>query len=892
MDERKKQYEGFASSIFDFIFSFNKKNAPPPPSRPVPGVSGNEMAYALGEIAGAPATYASEEILNAINEPLDNISVATVGKVKLDDDSAPFSAGVSVADVSDFFSNPEKFMDDAYNKTMGIKKGARDLNRMRGLGGILDLGVGAILSRSAGASAIDSLEMGDILGGEMLKAETRNTKAEELATRVSALEAAKKKKLSYDQANKLSQTFTSVLESSRSNLHKVDFKNLSTLSISERTRIKALMDRKLNVHGISFTDDDFNDLLNKYSDRAKRYEKEGSKGYHWNLGNVDKGLTERHSKGVNFNDPKEWVKSENPADKLRALKFEELEAETSFLADDDPKKLQKLKQMRHLKIWQASNGGNMKWSAKFGEARLNALTFNEMVLKGGAIPGLINGDFFDKNKNNLTPSEKKEEMIVNGLKFEDFYVPKGEDDLKNRHYARLNHLYYLTPASIGRTFFVNGEGFGYLAYLKEEKMRGMIRNSDTLFKYISENENLFSSLSFLEGVDFNNQKDLMRRFAQGQNYKDLLRILDQNRGALSDPRLVKIFGEMEKLQLKLNNSFGFKYASWIQGKFAQYQHLISTPSRLLQAGAIALFGKKFVDRFKDLFVGGAISLRRLARGLAKKTIHGLAQAFGFATTGGLANVLIYAATEVIYFVGEKMLKPLFKLFALFMWSVGMILLILLIGVISAFNSLNPFSSISGSFDTGGKAPPPYCVQCARGGISRNIYSDESSFIPDSGQAAPPEMANVDCPLQPGNNLNCSQGPYGRFSHQGTNAIDVTGPPPMFWYAPSDGVITRAIRSFRNSAGQLCGGIVFFQSEAHGVTYELLHVVPLASINQKVSEGQAVAKIALESDGNIQFRKGEGSCATGAHFHLEVSGTGVHTDRYYREFLNCNLGACP
>jgi hypothetical protein len=252
---------------------------------------------------------------------------------------------------------------------------------------------------------------------------------------------------------------------------------------------------------------------------------------------------------------------------------------------------------------------------------------------------------------------------------------------------------------------------------------------------------------------------------------------------------------------------------------------------------------------------------------------------------------------VIYFVGEKMLKPVVKIFALVAWSLGMLLILLVLGAFSMFDSINPFSRVGGGLGVQRNTTLLSYEFCAQGDLPK--FGDGSGggrgiSPPDSGESPPESMEDVDCPLQPPP-LRCSQGPYGSFSHSKLNAIDVPGPPPTYWYAPSDGVITYSVKTFFNSriSWQKCGGIIDFYSPEHGVTYRLVHVYPLPLLDpERVKKGDAVAAMALERHGNINFTRAKGTCATGAHFHLEVNGTSVYADRYYREFLNCNLGSCP
>lgn len=88
------------------------------------------------------------------------------------------------------------------------------------------------------------------------------------------------------------------------------------------------------------------------------------------------------------------------------------------------------------------------------------------------IPSMIDGSFFDEGKNTLSPVTKKK---VAGV---DILVPRKAEGpgstIKNAYNAMGESLYYMTPRSIFRTFFVNGEGFARL-----------LNQNNNMLKYLS-----------------------------------------------------------------------------------------------------------------------------------------------------------------------------------------------------------------------------------------------------------------------------------------------------------------------------------------------------------------------------------------------------------------------
>lgn len=893
MAQKQGQYDSAVDSIFNFIFSSNRKNAPQKPRPNLKGVSGNELADGLAEVAMSPAIRANEEVLNFVNEPFNNIELSE-RQISLDKDKAPVKVAVSANDFSSFISNPEKYIDDSFKKTEGLNKAGRKLNMIRGFGGIVDLGIGSVMARASGAGPIDSLEMGSVVGNGFMSQEWRDGKAENLAARTSAFAMAEKKKLNYNEANKLAQSFASVMESS-----KIDSEILASDTMADKQRLKRIVGKKLSTFG-TWSPDQIDELFDEYVNRAKDYADKGVgiKGLEWNLGKMDRGVPKDDHKKINYGaGVDEWKKSKSPQDKLIALKYEELDAQSKLLRAVDPSSREILeleKQKRNLRIWQSSNGSNMKFSRFLGEAHLNIQVIDQYVLKGGLLPAMVSGDFYDIRKNNLAPcAEGKVEFKTrNGGADQTIsgkiLLPRG--DMKSKLYTGLTNYYYLTAGSLAKTFLVNGEGFLYLNHRKQEKLRGLIMGSDSLYDYVSNNQSKFSAL--LGGISVaGNQKEVLEKLAG--DYLGFLNILENNAGSITDPELLRVIGKMGKIQDRLEKSLGGRWSKFIT-KLSSKLSIKNNMQKWLGYSIVAIFGKKLGEQAKQFLVSGQISLRRVARILAKKAVHLLAQALGFATTGGLANGLILVATEVIYFVGEKMLKPVVKIFALVAWSLGMLLILLVLGAFSMFDSINPFSRVGRELDVKRNTTLLSYEFCGAGqgpGANGDGTDDYFRREGDFPSNPPPSISGIICPLNPVP-VRCTQGPFGKFSHSNNNAIDVA---PIegqtYWYAPTDGFVSKAQRVFYKGS-QKCGGIVHFKSEELGVTFVLIHATPRVTQGQEVRKGELVGEISLESHGNINFRSGSGTCATGKHFHLEVRHVDTLLDRYYRESLCCDITACP
>lgn len=161
-------------------------------------------------------------------------------------------------------------------------------------------------------------------------------------------------------------------------------------------------------------------------------------------------------------------------------------------------------------------------------------------------------------------------------------------------------------------------------------------------------------------------------------------------------------------------------------------------------------------------------------------------------------------------------------------------------------------------------------------------------------------------------IHCRQGPYTDPSHSDKNSVDIvsrtnseTG--TEYFLAPSDGCVTRAVQVYNNSRlpSQRCGGILEFEAD-NGVTYRIIHAFIFASLQKgydpntgapKAEErcfqkGDVLARVALETDNHIinfiSFDQDSRTCASGAHFHVDVLGIDKCADCHFVDDLGCNL----
>ncbi len=219
MAQKQQQYESAADSVFNFIFAGARRNMRAAPPKDLKGLSGDEMAYALGEVALSPAVYANEEFLGVLGEPLDSIEILEV-KTGLDKRAVPAKVGVSAKGLSEFIFDPESAIEKAFGTSYALRQKANKLNRARGFGGVIDLGIGAVAARAAGYSTSEAIKRGWGLANERMDQEKRNNWALGLAASASAFEAGAARGWDYDTTEKVSRSFSAMLDAS---YNKVDF---------------------------------------------------------------------------------------------------------------------------------------------------------------------------------------------------------------------------------------------------------------------------------------------------------------------------------------------------------------------------------------------------------------------------------------------------------------------------------------------------------------------------------------------------------------------------------------------------------------------------------------------------------------------------------------------
>jgi len=477
-------------------------------------------------------------------------------------------------------------------------------------------------------------------------------------------------------------------------------------------------------------------------------------------------------------------------------------------------------------------------------------SLNHLVGEGAFVTDILNGDLFDSNKTDaLRPSEgtKSDLGIV-------FFVPRtdGKNQLINNYNKALTQVYYFTPKSIMRTIFLNGEGFAYSMF----KSKGLV-----------------NSLTGANGVTAAQWTQLLA----GDPQTVISSIL-------SSPGLQGLQG-MQKLQLELSLK-NYARMGKLHDIFSRNQRIkdaITKGIEKLLTKARAKMIKGFMSNalFKKMFSGSAGKLlgQWIAKGgiqnIARALVVGIANAFGLATSGGLANIVISAAAMVVVDVLFAVGKILFGIviFAL----IGFFGLMVMGGI-----GLNNFAKKTYTY---ANTVPGEVVSNPNFKGTSPITGEEDDSMADFIGGTLPDGQK--CLLGSGS-LHCSQGAFGSYSHQNVAAIDLSSGANDF-YAPQFCGNNNCVVTFSGqttcTAGS-AGGMVIFTAAYGGTTYEfkLIHVKAAIGIGvgTQLGAGQQVAKV-------MPWGPETSACSSGTHIHLQTKANGVAVDPWQVMTVSASQG---
>ena len=511
------------------------------------------------------------------------------------------------------------------------------------------------------------------------------------------------------------------------------------------------------------------------------------------------------------------------------------------------------RQIKDLKMGARELSTVMLWG-KVGQIEGYVNSFNSIYANGNFAKAFLDGTFFDPNRNTLLRPSKKEGLSF-GKKIGEVKVFVAEDSRNpfiNLYNSSVTPLYYLTPKSILKTVFVNGEGFVYLALQLQKNLKTRLKNN-----LLNDNINIEKLLS-------SDPKLYLESLLGTTNPAVINKYLKQMKSLRGMSNAAKFFSYGQRMRDKVGKFFEEKiFKALRRNIYKALRKSVSDGARKVLASWVAKGG-----------------IQTLVKGL----VIALANALGFATTGGLANIVITIAASLLVDVLYGIIKVI-ALVVVFAF-VGLIGLVFMLGSKSttkyAQNSYAYTTVVPGEVVTNPNFRGLYPID--DGEIPGELLPFNGGSLPDG----------VQC-LLGAQSYRCTQSAYGSFSHATVPAIDIGG--VSYFYAPTfcgnDNCVVTTVMDVNCSAGY-AGGMVIFTASYGSTTYsfKLIHVSKDVSVGQKLSAGEAVARI-------MTMAETTSACSTGPHLHLEVKANGssvnpmdVMTGPTSEGGFACNISACP
>ena len=520
------------------------------------------------------------------------------------------------------------------------------------------------------------------------------------------------------------------------------------------------------------------------------------------------------------------------------------------------------------------------WEGRWG-------SFKNLVIDGNLLPSIYNGDFFDSNKNDFAPSR---ELKVGGAAF---YVPitKFEDkngDPKSNVFLEswnsgMTQLYYLTPRSMMRTIFFNGEGIAYLSYLQSRQISGQLQKfaKNNLSANLLGNSSLMAGITdeHLKSILGGKSQDVINAILKDSNlnpqsaaYAQLKDKLDKLLGKGSSSAVTQKFFSVFSFNAQLKDKVGKAVEKWLSKR---RQKVLD---EFMETGLY----KKFFSGMAGEALGQWAKKGGL-QNIARALVVAAGKFFGFATYGGLANFVINSVTMVVSDALFAVGKILF----------GMVIFAL-IGVIGMIIMMTggQYKQNKQTYAYANTVPGDVYVNPNFTGTSPITGEDDDHQIGDFEAGSLPDGEKC---LLGAASYSCTQGPYGSYSHGNVAAVDLTGVDAF--YAPAfcgnDNCVVTYSGSAYCTAGY-AGGMVKFKATYGGSTYEftLIHVNTTYGVGTKLSAGQKVARV-------MTHQETTSACSSGEHLHLQtkvnssvVNPWEVLTEGSLNGGFSCNIGSCP
>jgi hypothetical protein len=915
----KDQTISSVSEIFGFLLEQSRKE--PEKRRPIKPEKGelqadSEYVSTIVDALALPGTLVGDRYLETV-ESMVNPAV----KVGTYQDRLG-GAKIKLTDLPDFFDNPDKFVDELFEKNKNISKMQRIQwagEQMRMLAGSAyakknnlfdsypDPEMRNMLTRALGQTAMKSRQATDQIW--MNKAADQLKNRGMISSRIKPLEAEYGKlqneiKKYKDRNQQPPAHLLQELDRVGNRLKQLGEGDFQTLLDQE---FLAKQDQILS--GRSWDDlaaDEQREYL-KFSESRNLLRLWGKyDNFPGTKAEFKKKETQTNENKKNLLDQKKAIKSGgvfringqtydystlSKSDRKRALK--EINGNIKGLNEEATT-------LRRMRIW--GTAGKL-------EGTFYGL---QSTLGPGGLQAFANGDFFDAKKGYFgCPSiegslqvgkTKNSEVSFIKARKDEYLVKvngnweKRERKLVNNYNELMVNLYYLNPTTLMKTLFT-GERFAWMANKKREELVKLFDVQEGVLAGLKEPE----FWSFYKKYQESNDELKMQLLQQNAKYAELLKKVLGTKNA----NLVKKFEKAQELVKQFENLKKVAYAmgtpqrilNWVQTEGAKATQFArqGIANILMKMGIFAKdkAAKQFLESWVDKGVG-----KSLGAAISSALIGALGLA-GTAVAGPLSFAITAGVSAGLEKVGKIAIKV--AIFSL----VGVFGVMLLLGGMTSFKKRAETDVYS--YEVPGTIEENPNFESYGGGIGLNPVDDEDEWY-DDGKL--PEFVPGDLPAgerclfsagSAGSFLKCTQGPYSyctkpgfkQPSHKNSPAIDVaTGGnfnAPQFCDVSKGNCIVESVGQGTCGGGKYpAGGYVTFKATHEGRTYKfyILHTAPGVSTGQKLGAGQAVATIVHDESWRM--------CSTGLHAHVTVQVNGVtqHPRDVLNEDFDCAIGDCP
>ena len=769
----KSQNYDALGGIFDFIFKESKK--PPIKMRPVEAtqVSTNDaLTDALATVLERPGAFVSDTIIGEFNSALD----VELGSIQFDRDG---KVKVSSTNLIDFIKDPAKAIDKSIEKN----KAARKASRARFLGEVMEDFITTSWAYKYGNQEVQAAAVANATANQKQEA-YKVAKAVGQYARYGVSTpygqgAAKVQGAGAEELDYMADRSTQLI--GRKTFGQ-DWDTLKTKDKEEFLLILSQGGDEVLKKELTYAPgegpkgsviDIQRYLAKKYNPNvAKKFERAVSNSFEKDKTGGYKKPDELKSRRITVFDPNLYkvVEDDNLHGRINALSAappgskqederrmyektrlllkmdskgkEEIDKKLKVLRTDlaattDPNRRREIKKqikdsqgaLRVLGYQSAFNKVG-KWEGYLGSIQATRETLGPNM--SNVVGSILTGDFFDDRKNMYNPVTSK---TVGGV---DILIAKKRNEKKGvvlggmgRAYNVMGeNLYYMTPRSVIRTIFYNGEGFARYLNKNLESLGSVMGNVSDLGKLGVSMDNINKAFNEKSGKELDLYiKDVLTKLSKSKKISpaDMARMERLLKVSKTFKGLTHAFSAPLRLQEKLNAILSNRLKRARVGFAKMLLKNKGLRDLLVKTGGTKLLGQ--------WIAGGGVKI------LVKSLVTAVAGAIGLVGTP-IASFLVAVGTWVVTDLLMKMVKQAFIMMKYV--AMGMLVIIALL-VLQASDSVAKFNQRNYTYSnvipnkvitcssyaeepiTGEDMPPldpfdpNYTTQCVGGETIQDIY---------------------------------------------------------------------------------------------------------------------------------------------------------------------------